>query len=668
MWPEISEHPTRKFIEVLTGNADSPMFWQTYADSKNLSKDQKKTLSRVIGGTFAEVAIELDALNAAGAAVAVTVNGGGRVAKKISAFRAIWIDKDDGRLDLSAFALQPHIVVHSGHGDHAYWLIESGADAGAWRAGMLRLAAYYRTDRAIATPERVMRVPGFLHSKGEPVRVTAEFYSHPAYTLADVLAAHAVVDARGRPGTDGERHTILKRVAGECVARAASREETAAALYAAEAAFEAGPLEDEEYIPNLIRWTMNRISEETDKWGGEDVTSRLSRDKKGKPLTSVTNAAMVLAYHPAWAGCLAHDTFADRMVWLKPPPGDSIPLGTPLEDGHTFTAAKFLEGIFESKLSPAQVVDALIAAARLRPFHPVKEYLLPLAWDGVKRVGSWLHAYANAEDSAYTRAVGRAWLLSAVARVFQPGCKADCVLQLQGAQGVGKSMLLDTLGGIWFTDDMSAVGTKDASQNLQGVWIVELAELDALSRAEASTIKAFLSRRVDRFRPSYGRVAVERPRQCIFAGTTNVPTSLSDMSGARRFWPVDVGEVDLAALRRDRDQIWAETLAAYRAGEVWHLDKETNALAVEAQDAASMADPWLGTLADWAEIPDSEAKKRGVYLERPVKITVIATSVLGIDPKDLHTGVSRRIAACLRKLGWSSWYQRGALVWAPAAK
>src|SRR5581483_7104435 len=192
--------------------------------------------------------------------------------------------------------------------------------------------------------------------------------------------------------------------------------------------------------------------------------------------------------------------------------------------------------------------QAVQTAARDRPIHPVKAYLHALLWDGVQRVDTWLSAYLGAEDTEYARAVGSRWLISAVARIYRPGVKADCCLILEGPQGIKKSTALRTLAGEYFTDELADLGSKDAALQIRGVWIVEISELDSLARSEIASIKAFMSRTADRFRPPFGKRVVECPRQCVFAGTVNHTEYLRDETGARRFWPVLCGTIDIEAL------------------------------------------------------------------------------------------------------------------------
>jgi hypothetical protein len=309
--------------------------------------------------------------------------------------------------------------------------------------------------------------------------------------------------------------------------------------------------------------------------------ARLLCTETGKPKGLFANALIALRHAPEWEGVLRFNEFSFCPVIVNPPPwGDWAQVGHAWTDNDTRLACAWLQAN-HIEVSISITSEAIQAAAQQDKFHPVREYLESLHWDGEPRVDMWLTRYLGVEASNYTSAVGRRWLISAVARIMKPGCKADCCLILEGPQGLKKSSALMALGGDWFTDEIAEFGSKDASLQMSGVWIIELGELDCLSRSEGSRIKAFMSRSTDRFRPPYGRHVIESPRQCVFAGTVNHSTYLRDETGARRFWPVECHDIDLAALEQDRDQLWAEALTLYDDDHRWWL--ETDQLNKEAE-------------------------------------------------------------------------------------
>ena len=244
---------------------------------------------------------------------------------------------------------------------------------------------------------------------------------------------------------------------------------------------------------------------------------------------------------------------------------------------------------------------AMQLVARDLMHHPVRERLDALVWDGKPRLGTWLTKYLGVAESDYSKAVGRAWPISAVARAFEPGCKVDHALIFEGSQGLRKSTVASilALSPDLFTDSISDLGTKDSAQDLRGKWLIEIAELSAMRRGEVESTKAFLSRAVDHYRPSYGTRSQDYPRSCVFIGSTNADTYLADETGNRRFWPVKVGTYDIEGLRRDVEQLWAEAVVAYRAGENWWLDAATEEAARGEQDARRLVDVWEERVLGW---------------------------------------------------------------------
>jgi predicted P-loop ATPase len=366
---------------------------------------------------------------------------------------------------------------------------------------------------------------------------------------------------------------------------------------------------------------------------------------EGRILPVLANALAAFRHATEWGGVLAFNEFGYGTVVLKPAPWGVVPKGE-WSDHEDRLAAEWLQrqGILVSVEVAGQAVQT---AARDHPFHPVRTYLQGLHWDGVERVDRWLWAYLGAEDTDYSRAVGSRWLVSAVARVLRPGAKADCCLILEGAQGIRKSTALRTLAGEYFTDELADLGSKDAAMQTRGVWIIELSELDSLSHSEVARIKAFMSRTTDRFRPPYGMRLVESPRQCVFAGTVNHSTYLRDETGGRRFWPVACGRIDVDALARDRDQLWAEAKARFDAGVVWWLETvELVQMAADQQVDRYEGDPWEEVIAPWVE---SQAS---------VSISEVLEKCLQ-KLQALWTQTDKnRAARCLRALGWERYRER----------
>lgn len=299
------------------------------------------------------------------------------------------------------------------------------------------------------------------------------------------------------------------------------------------------------------------------------LSEHVDRDTGDKSYTihpTSANLAAILQHHRDWSGVIAFDAFRCRIVTTKPPKWH--PLDAPAEakagpwtDADSARLSHWLARTSICNMAPitmgVKTVDTgVLVAADANSVHPVRDYLRSISWDGVARVDSLFSRYFGAEDNEYTRAVSACFLLGAVARVMSPGCKVDLVPIVEGPQGIGKSTGLDILGGKYFTDSKIEIGNKDAYQMLRGVWIVELGELSSLSKSDVESAKAFITSRVDRYRPSYGRHEVEIPRQTVFIGSTNARTYLHDATGGRRYPPVKTGKIDIAELTKDRDAIW----------------------------------------------------------------------------------------------------------------
>jgi predicted P-loop ATPase len=374
-------------------------------------------------------------------------------------------------------------------------------------------------------------------------------------------------------------------------------------------------------------------------------SQRVGNASAGRVLPILANAIAALRHAPEWSGVLAFNEFALGTTALKPAPWGTVSNGEWTDHEDRLTAEWLQrEGVLVSVDIAAQAVQTV---SRDHSFHPVRAYLDNLRWDGVERLDRWLSTYLGVEDSPYSRAVGSRWLLSAVARILQPGAKADCCLILEGPQGIRKSTALRSIAGEFFTDELADLGTKDAAMQTRGVWIIELSELDSLGHAEVARIKAFISRTTDRFRPPYGMRLVESPRQCVFAGTVNHCTYLRDETGGRRFWPVVCGSIDIQALQRERDQLWAEAKARFRSGASWWLETaDLVRLAGDQQEARYEGDPWEEILARWLD--GRESTSVAEVLQRCID-----------KPQSQWTQTDKiRVARCLRSQGWVRYRER----------
>ncbi len=283
------------------------------------------------------------------------------------------------------------------------------------------------------------------------------------------------------------------------------------------------------------------------------------------------------------------------------------------------------------------------------PFHPVREYLAKLNWDGVARIDEWLRRYLGAEDTPLNREIGRIVLVAAVRRIRAPGTKFDTILVLEGPQGGGKSTAIKILAGEEYFSDQGilTLDSKAQMEVLEGVWLYEISELEGMSRADTGKVKAFASRAVDQGRPAYGRFKETRPRQVVFIGTTNDDKYLRDTTGNRRFWPLKVGTIDLAGLRAGRDQLWAEAAAREAEGASILLPEELWPAAQEEQEARLEEDPWLDQLSSL------KFRARDLVGEFARLSTSTLLSVhLDIKPGGQQQYLTKRLATVMRKLGW----------------
>ena len=352
------------------------------------------------------------------------------------------------------------------------------------------------------------------------------------------------------------------------------------------------------------------------------------------------------AIDPVFRNIIARDDMFAGPMLMRPLPDSTIAataMPRPLTDDDVTEVQVWLQraGLRVGKDVTHQAVDLW---ARECAYHPVRRYLDRVAWDGTKRLTDWLTTYLGAEASPHTRMVGQMFLVSMVARVLEPGCQADYMMVLEGAQGTLKSTACRILSGEWFSDNLPDVAAgKDASQHLRGKWLIEVSELHAINRAETAQWKAFVTRTTERYRPSYGRKEVIEPRQCVFVGTTNKEEYLRDETGGRRFWPIRAGTINIEALKRDRDQLFAEAVVRYLEGLPWWPTKDFEEKFIQPeQDARYESDAWEEPV---------ETFLAGV---QRTTVMQVAKSALDFEKADrLGTADQRRIAAIMIRLGWT---------------
>jgi len=335
---------------------------------------------------------------------------------------------------------------------------------------------------------------------------------------------------------------------------------------------------------------------------------KLEWDKKGNLKPTLENLLIILKHDPKLKG-IAYNEFSGALVLTSPVPwrdsGSSNIAWQDLDDSHLRI---YLESRY-TKWPTSKIIDALFTVGWERRFHPIRDYLNSLPkWDGVKRLDTLLIDWLGAFDSPYVRAVTRKTLVAAVARVMQPGIKFDYLLIIAGNQGLGKSTLFARLGGRWHQDSLSLndMASKEGPEKIREFWIVEIAELSGLRKAEIESVKSFISREADVYRESYGRRAAKYPRQCILVGTTNADAFLRDSTGNRRFWPVRVkgakpGRESWTIEQTEIDQVWAEALYYWNRGEKLYLEGKTAVEALDQQKAAMEDDPRLGIIEEYLE-------------------------------------------------------------------
>jgi len=345
--------------------------------------------------------------------------------------------------------------------------------------------------------------------------------------------------------------------------------------------------------------------------------------------------------HPHWAGKIWYDTFLDRVL--------TTAWGEVQEwtDDLTTRATRWFQGELNlANLNSERVHEAVQSVARGQPRNVLKTWLESLQWDDIPRLHEALSRGFGAAENEYTEAVSECWFKSLAARALRPGCKVDTMPVFEGGQGIGKSTALAIIGGEWFGECHEDIGSKDFVLGLRGKLLVEIAEMHAFGKADVNKLKGIMSAQVDRIRPPYGRSTQDFPRGVVFAGTTNRDDWQQDDTGARRFWPVRCGKIDLDWLRDNRDQLFAEAVARFKAGEDWW--SVPAAAAEEETDRRRPEHPWADVLREYMDTGRTYSTK------------TLLKDALELDVKDHSPRLCSQVAAIIKAQGWIQGWVRTA--------
>lgn len=401
-------------------------------------------------------------------------------------------------------------------------------------------------------------------------------------------------------------------------------------------------------------------------------TEELDANTKGEYDNSANNLNIIIQHDQFLKDVFKLNTFDNKRYVTRSLPWRKVDTVEPLRDVDYSGVRNYIECVY-GIVSNQKVDDALALEFEKKKFHPIREYICAQKWDGIPRINTLLIDYFGAEDNAYTRAAIRKTLVAAVARVFEPGIKFDTALILVGEQGTYKSTFVKKLGMEWFSDTFTTVQGKESFEQIQGAWLIEMAELSGLKKAEVESIKHYISKREDMFRPAYGRTVETYKRQCVFFGTTNNKDFLRDPTGNRRFMPIDVRpeyvtkSVSDDLTQDEVNQIWAEAYQLYLAKEPLYLVGDEDIIAKIEQHKHSEADERKGIIEEYlnTKFPDDWDKTdlhgRRRWLEDPLSkngtvqkdfvcIAEVWCECLGKDKTEMSRYNTREINEILRSL------------------
>lgn len=363
---------------------------------------------------------------------------------------------------------------------------------------------------------------------------------------------------------------------------------------------------------------------------------RLDQGRTG-PRKTVRNLMLHLQNVPGLGDSIRYNEFTARVEWR----------GRPFADEDIMEIRMMIEDAgYEPK--DGDVFPGIIRHAMDNKYDPVRAYLDGLKWDSKARIDTWLRDYMGAPEHEILRVFGAKFLIGAVARIYEPGCQMDNMLVFEGKQGAGKTTAVSALfGRDYMISSISDFKSKEASISLQGRWVAEVAELAALKKTDITDVKKFITETIDQYRPHYGKNMVDRPRRCVFVGTTNERHYLKDATGNRRFWPVPCGDVNTPEITKDRDQLWSEAVHRFRAGEPWWLTESGHMDQAELiQGDRTEQDPWGEIIDEWLDDPQNRSLTF-------VTCTTLLRNAIGMDRDRLEKRDEMRVASHLVVRGWT---------------
>lgn len=654
--------------------------------------------------------------------------GGTRREEDIDRIRAVFGDMDGVPLsNLDNVKTKPICVVESSPGKyHAYWRVD-GLPVDQFRGVQRRIVAETGSDGVCIDPPRVLRVPGFFHQKGDnkPFLTHILEMGDPA---VDTLSSDEVLElfppisdeeandwthdggdgdegGGDDEGVKGEKphdfdgylalvghgegqggmHRPLTRAIAYIVATWPPGEQIPIDTIKLKVRMQLDnttvrkgydkatlkKLHSDSYLNKAIKSAVRKYRNKAPKRPTTTHEYDYIEQKNGKPVDhSPHNCMSTLRNSPETYGMLAYNILTRTIMLMTRPPWEDGSAGAfvsrPWRDSDITYACAWFEHTVRMNVGSQLVQKCVQAVAEENKWSPIEHYLVELEWDGTERLSSMLHTYFAAEDDEYTREVSKRFMVGAVARAMDPGCKMDTMLVLEGKQGTFKSTAVEILfGREYFTSSIGSVreiNSKEAYEILAGRWGVEHAELSSIRKNDVHKLKDFMSTCVDSYRPAYAINVESIPRQCVFVGTVNYDGHgyLQDSTGNRRFWPVACGIIDIDGLKASRDQLWAEAYQLYTEGEIWWLGKDVLVAAEDAQSRREIEDPWVEPVAKWVANPrklDDESPEMdatmAVDISKGIKIVDVLLYALDVETPRQTKALQNRVGSILRGLGFS---------------